>query len=202
MADKEKELNKEADVKEQTSGAKAEAQTDAKEADVNTENKAACTEKAEADTEGREEKKDKKDLKIDELNDKYIRLMAEFDNYRKRTDKEKAAMYEIGAKDVIEKILPVIDNFERAFKTLTEEEKASSLADGMDRVYKQLMKAFDEVGVKEIDALNKEFDPNLHNAVMHVEDENFGENTICEEFQKGYTYRDNVVRHSMVKVAN
>lgn len=201
MADKEKELNKEADVKEQTSGAKAET-TDAKEADVNTENKDAGTENVEADTESKEEKKDKKDLKIEELNDKYIRLMAEFDNYRKRTDKEKAAMYEIGAKDVIEKILPVIDNFERAFKTLTEEEKASSLADGMDRVYKQLMKAFDEVGVKEIDALNKEFDPNLHNAVMHVEDENFGENTICEEFQKGYTYRDNVVRHSMVKVAN
>ncbi len=201
MADKEKELNKEADVKEQTSGAKAET-TDAKEADVNTENKEAGTENVEADTESKEEKKDKKDLKIEELNDKYIRLMAEFDNYRKRTDKEKAAMYEIGAKDVIEKILPVIDNFERAFKTLTEEEKASSLADGMDRVYKQLMKAFDEVGVKEIDALNKEFDPNLHNAVMHVEDENFGENTICEEFQKGYTYRDNVVRHSMVKVAN
>lgn len=202
MADKEKELNKEADVKEQTSSVEAETKTDAKEADVNTENKDAGTENVEADTESKEEKKDKKDLKIEELNDKYIRLMAEFDNYRKRTDKEKAAMYEIGAKDVIEKILPVIDNFERAFKTLTEEEKASSLADGMDRVYKQLMKAFDEVGVKEIDALNKEFDPNLHNAVMHVEDENFGENTICEEFQKGYTYRDNVVRHSMVKVAN
>lgn len=156
------------------------------------------TDKAE---EGKE-KKDKKDLQIEELNDRYRRTMAEFDNYRKRTDKEKSAMYEIGVKDVIEKILPVVDNFERGFKSLTDEEKASPFADGMDRVYKQLMKVFEEIGVKEIEAVGSEFDPNFHNAVMHVEDDNFGENTVCEEFQKGYTYRESVVRHSMVKVAN
>lgn len=147
-------------------------------------------------------KKDKKDLLIDELNDKYKRTMAEFDNYRKRTEKEKSAMYEIGAKDIIEKILPVVDNFERGFKTLSEEDKANPFVDGMDRVYKQLMTTLEEAGVKAIEAVGSEFDPNYHNAVMHVEDENFGDNTVCEEFQKGYTYRDSVVRHSMVKVAN
>jgi molecular chaperone GrpE len=154
------------------------------------------------DADAQQSQKDKKDLKIEELNDRYIRTMAEFDNYRKRTDKEKSAMYEIGAKDVVEKILPVVDNFERGFAALTEEEKTTPFADGMDRVYKQLMKAFEELGVKEIEAVGKEFDPALHNAVMHVEDESFGENVVCEEFQKGYTYRESVVRHSMVKVAN
>lgn len=157
-----------------------------------------CAKNAEKDA----PKKDKKDLKIEELNDRYIRAMAEFDNYRKRTDKEKSAMYEIGAKDVIEKILPVVDNFERGLKAMTEEEKTTPVADGMDRIYKQLMQVFEALDVKQIEAVGKEFNPDFHNAVMHVEDENFGENEICEEFQKGYTYRDSVVRHSMVKVAN
>ena len=128
--------------------------------------------------------------------------MAEFDNFRKRTEKEKAAMYEIGAKDIIEKILPIVDNFERGFQTLSEEEKAAPFADGMDKVYKQLMKALEEAGVKPIEAVGNEFDPNFHNAVMHVEDETLGENVVAEELQKGYMYRESVVRHSVVKVAN
>ncbi|MGN0159883.1 MAG: nucleotide exchange factor GrpE [Lachnospiraceae bacterium] len=147
-------------------------------------------------------KKDKKDLLIEELTDKYKRTMAEFDNFRKRSEKEKSAMYEIGAKDIIEKFLPIVDNFERGFATLTEEEKTTPFADGMDKVYKQLMKALEEAGVKPIEAVGKEFDPNLHNAVMHIDDENFGENIVAEELQKGYMYRESVVRHSMVKVAN
>lgn len=150
----------------------------------------------------KEEKKDKKDIRIEELTDKYKRTMAEFDNFRKRTEKEKSAMYEIGAKDIIEKILPIVDNFERGFQTLSEEEKAAPFADGMDKVYKQLMKALEEAGVKPIEAVGNPFDPNLHNAVMHIEDETLGENVVAEELQKGYMYREYVVRHSVVKVAN
>lgn len=160
-------------------------------------------EEAEETPEEKEQtKKDKKDIQIEELNDKYRRTMAEFDNYRKRTEKEKAAMYEIGAKDIIEKILPVIDNFERGFKSLSGQDLDNPFVDGMDRVYKQLMTVLEEAGVRTINAVGEEFDPNFHNAVMHCEDERFGENTICEELQKGYTYRDSVVRFSMVKVAN
>lgn len=147
-------------------------------------------------------KKDKKDLQIEELNDKYRRTMAEFDNFRKRTEKEKTAMYEIGAKDIVEKILPVIDNFERGFAMLTEEEKAAPFADGMDKVYKQFVKVLEDAGVAPIEAVGQEFNPDFHNAVMHVEDENLGENVVAEELQKGYMYRNSVVRHSMVKVAN
>ncbi len=147
-------------------------------------------------------RKDKKDEKIEELNDKYTRLFAEFDNFRKRSEKEKSAMFEVGAKAVIEKILPIVDNFERGLATVSDEEKESGFASGMDMVYKQLMSALEEAGVTKIDALDQEFDPELHNAVMHVEDENVGENIVVEEFQKGYRYRDSVVRHSMVKVAN
>ena len=147
-------------------------------------------------------KKDKKDEKIEELNDKYTRLFAEFDNFRKRSEKEKTAMFEVGAKSIIEKILPIIDSFERGLATVPEEEKGSGFAEGMDKVYKQLVTSLEEAGVKQIEALGQEFDPNLHNAVMHIEDESFGENVVAEEFQKGYMYRENVVRHSMVKVAN
>lgn len=147
-------------------------------------------------------KKDKKDIQIEELTDKYRRTMAEFDNFRKRTEKEKAAMYEIGAKDIIERMLPIVDNFERGLSGLSEEEKTAPFADGMDKVYKQLMKALEDAGVKPIEAVGCEFDPNLHNAVMHVEDESLGENVVAEELQKGYLYRESVVRHSMVKVAN
>ena len=151
---------------------------------------------------GKKNKKDKKDEKIDELTDRLTRQMAEFDNFRKRTEKEKAQMYEIGAKDIIEKILPVVDNFERGLSSVTEEEKATPFAEGMEKIYKQFMTTLEGIGVKPIEAVGKEFDPDFHNAVMHVEDEELGENIIAEEFQKGYTYRDSVVRHSMVKVAN
>ncbi len=154
------------------------------------------------ETEEKPSKKDKKDIMIEELTDKYKRTFAEFDNFRKRSEKEKAAMFEIGAKAIIEKMLPIVDSFERGLATVPEEEKGSPFADGMDKVYKQLMTALEEAGVKPIEALNAEFDPNFHNAVMHVEDENAGENIVIEEFQKGYMYRDSVVRHSMVKVAN
>ncbi len=147
-------------------------------------------------------KKDKKDLMIEELTDKYKRTFAEFDNFRKRSEKEKAAMFEVGAKAIIEKILPVVDNFERGLATVPDEEKESPFVDGMNMIYKQLMTSLEEVGVKPIEALGCQFDLELHNAVMHVEDESVDENTIVEEFQKGYVYRDSVVRHSMVKVAN
>lgn len=150
----------------------------------------------------RKPKKDKKDEKIEELTDKLTRQMAEFDNYRKRTEKEKSGMYEIGAKDVIEKILPVIDNFERGLAAVPEEQKEDSFVTGMEMIYKQIMTTLDGIGVKPIEAVGQEFNPDLHNAVMHVEDEELGENIVAEEFQKGYTYRDSVVRYSMVKVAN
>lgn len=150
----------------------------------------------------KKEKKDKKDAQIEELTDKYKRTMAEFDNFRKRTEKEKTQMYEVGAKEVIEKILPIIDNFERGFATLSEEEKENPFVDGMDKVYKQLTKTLEEIGVKPIEAVGQEFNPDFHNAVMRGEDEELGENIISEEFQKGYLYRDTVVRHSMVKVVN
>ena len=151
---------------------------------------------------GKKNKKDKKDEKIDELTDRLTRQIAEFDNFRKRTEKEKSQMYEIGAKDIIEKILPIVDNFERGLASMPEDEKATPFAEGMEKIYKQLMTTLEGIGVKPIEAVGQEFNPDFHNAVMHVEDEELGENIIAEEFQKGYMYRDSVVRHSMVKVAN
>ena len=147
-------------------------------------------------------KKDKKDEKIEELTDMVKRQMAEFDNYRKRTEKEKSSMYEIGAREVIEKILPIVDNFERGLAAVPEEEKGSPFVEGMNKVYRQLLSSFEGMGVKAIESVGQEFNPDYHNAVMHVEDEEAGENTVVEEFQKGYTYKDTVIRHSMVKVAN
>ena len=152
--------------------------------------------------EAKKDKKDPKDAQIEDLTDRLRRTMAEFDNFRKRTEKEKSAMFEIGAKDIIERILPVIDNFERGFKSVTEEELQTPFAKGMDMVYKQTMKMLEDLQVKPIEALGSEFNPDFHNAVMHVEDDSQGENIIVEEFEKGYTYRDVVIRHSMVKVAN
>ena len=150
----------------------------------------------------KKEKKDKKDAKIEELNDRLMRLMAEYDNYRKRTDREKAAMFEMGAKSIVEKVIPVLDNFERGFATVAEEDKEDAFVVGMDKVYSQFVSTLEEAGVKPIEAVGKEFDPNIHNAVMHVDDEEVGDNIVVEEFQKGYMYRDSVVRCSMVKVAN
>lgn len=150
----------------------------------------------------KKEKKDKKDEKIDELTDRLMRNMAEFENFRKRTEKEKSQMFEIGAKDIIERILPVIDNFERGLAAVTIEEKESAFVQGIEKIYKQLVTTLEAAGVKQIEAVGKEFDPDFHNAVMHSEDEEYGENIVSEEFQKGYMYRETVVRHSMVKVVN
>ena len=149
----------------------------------------------------KKKKKDKMEEKIEELEDRVKRQMAEFDNFRKRTEKEKSHMYEVGARDVIEKILPVVDNFERGLASVPEDQKENPVIVGMDKIYNQLMTTLTDLGVEPIEAVGEEFDPNYHNAVMHVEDEELGENVVAEEFQKGYMYR---IRYpySMVKVAN
>lgn len=223
--DKEKELSKEEAVKEAVEEAKRAAQEcgeecqdteetseecgceDQEENDVQEDTQDTDGEEAAGDEKksrlfGRKNKKDKKDEKIEELTDRVTRQMAEFDNFRKRTEKEKSQMYEIGAKDVVEKILPVVDNFERGLQAVPEGQKEDPFVSGMEKIYKQMMTALEEIGVKPIEAVGQEFNPDFHNAVMHVEDEELGENTVAEEFQKGYMYRETVVRHSMVKVAN
>ena len=175
-----------------TKEAKAEDNAEAKAEETSKE------ESAEEESAGNEKLK----AKIDELNDKCLRQMAEFENFRKRTDKEKEAMFETGAKSVIEKILPVIDNFERGFDALTDEDKDSKFAEGMRMIYKQLMDELDKIQVKPIEAVGKEFDPNLHNAVMQTESDEYESGIVAQELQKGYTYRDQVVRHSMVAVVS
>lgn len=179
---------------EQTDAQAAENQSDDK--DVQTDDKKRFFGK----------KKDKKDKQIEDLtaqlDDLRKRNLAEFENFRKRTEKEKSTMFDMGAKSVVEKLLPIIDNFERGFAGLSEEQMSDPFVSGMDMVYKQLVKALADMGVEPIEAVGKPFDPNLHNAVMHVEDENLGENTVAQEFQKGYLYHGSVVRHSMVQVAN
>lgn len=145
---------------------------------------------------------DPKDKKIEELTDKYQRLMAEFENARKRMMKESVQKYDLGAKDVLEKLLPVVDNFERGLAAVTEEEKGTPFVQGVEAIYKQLMTTLEGIGVSPMDAEGKEFNPDFHNAVMHVEDDSFGENVVAEELQKGYMYKEAVLRHSMVKVAN
>lgn len=217
-------MSKEDMIKEAVEEAKAEAakmedEAAADEQDEAAETKGSVEEEASKETEesqdtkdteskekkkffAKKEKKDKKDEKIEELTDRLTRQMAEFDNFRKRTEKEKSQMYEIGAKDIIEKILPVVDNFERGLAAVPEDDKEDPFVQGMDKIYKQLMTTLDGIGVKPIEAVGQEFNPDFHNAVMHEENEEAGENTITEEFQKGYMYRDSVVRHSMVKVAN
>lgn len=151
---------------------------------------------------GKKNKKDKKDEQIADLTDRVQRQMAEFDNFRKRTEKEKSQMFDMGAKSIIEKVLPVIDNFERALAGVAEDAAEDAFVDGMNKIYKQMFQMLEQAGVTPIEAVGKEFDPNFHNAVMHVEDDSFGENEIVEEFQKGYMYHESVIRHSMVKVAN
>ena len=217
-------MSKEDMIKEAVEEAKAEAakmedEAAADEQDEAAETKGSVEEEASKETEesqdtkdteskekkkffAKKEKKDKKDEKIEELTDRLTRQMAEFDNFRKRTEREKSQMYEIGAKDIIEKILPVIDNFERGLAAVPEESKEDPFVEGMEKIYKQIMTTLEGVGVKPIEAVGQEFNPDFHNAVMHVEDEEAGENIITEEFQKGYMYHDSVVRHSMVNVAN
>ena len=182
------------------------------ETDQSVEDAAAESVKEEKEETAQEEKKDKKFWKkekkdknaelVEELTDKVKRQMAEFENFRKRSEKEKAGMFEMGAKSVIEQILPVIDNFERGLAAVPEESKADPFVEGMEKIYRQFMDTMDKLNVKTIEAVGTEFNPDFHNAVMHVEDEEAGENVVVEEFQKGYLYKDQVVRHSMVKVAN
>ena len=182
------------DVSETADQEEAQAEPETAEEDAGTDKKGFFGKK--------KEKKDKKDEQIEELNDKLNRQLADFENFRNRTDKEKSQMYAVGAKDVIEKILPVIDNFERGLKSIPEDQKGGPVASGMEMIYKQLITVLSDLGVTPIEAVGQEFDPNLHNAVMHAEDEGLGENIVAEEFQKGYKYKDTVLRHSMVKVAN
>lgn len=150
----------------------------------------------------KKKKKDKRDEQIEELNDRVKRQMAEFENFRKRTEKEKTQMFDMGAKTIVEKILPVIDNFERGFQTIEDADKDDAFVQGMDMVYKQLMTELSNAGVTPIEALGKEFDPEIHNAVMQVESDEYESGIVAQELQKGYMYKDQVVRHSMVAVVS
>lgn len=198
----------EAETAEEASAEEAAEETEEKNGPETVKEKAGTEKTAEeaADKKGffgkKKDKKDKKDHKIEELEDRVKRQLAEFENFRNRTEKEKSRMYDFGARDVIEKILPVVDNFERGLASIPEAEKGGAVANGMEMIYKQMMTAFEGLGVKPIEAVGKPFDPNFHNAVMHVEDEEVEESIVVEEFQKGYLYKDTVLRHSMVKVAN
>ena len=151
---------------------------------------------------GKKKKKDKKDEQIEDLNDRLRRQMAEFDNFRKRSEKEKSQMFDMGARSIIEKVLPVVDNFERGLAAVPEEQKDDAFVTGMDKVYKQMMTEFDSIGVKPIEAVGQEFNPDLHNAVMQVESEEYEPGVVAQELQKGYMYKDTVVRHSMVAVVS
>lgn len=200
-------------VKEETTGEASEATEEKTEAaDSKSEETKETDAEETSETEETESKKDKKkkdkpDKKIEELKakvaeleDARLRQFAEFQNFRNRSDKEKSQMFDMGSKNVIEKILPVVDNFERGLATIPEDEKGSAFAEGMNKIYKQLVTELDNLGVKPIEAKGKEFDPNFHNAVMQVESEELKSGTVAEELQKGYTYKDMVVRHSMVSV--
>ena len=193
----EKEL-KEEEIEEECDNQEAEATEEIEEEteEVELDSKAA-KKKAKAD---KKHEKDKMKEKVEELEDKVKRQMAEFDNFRKRTDKEKSAMFETGAKSVIEKILPVVDNFERGINSIPEDEKGTAFAEGMNMIYKQLMDQLNEIGVKPIEAIGNEFDPEYHNAVMQVESEEYESGIVAQELLKGYLYRETVVRHSMVAV--
>mgnify|MGYP004473386309 FL=1 len=216
--DQEQEQDQETETSETVQAdSKSDTQADAKEpAEDNTEAAAEKEEnsgKAEAQTaeadgkdgkkspfKKKEKKKDKRDERIEELTDQVKRQMAEFENFRKLTYKEKTQMYEVGAKSIIEKILPVVDNFERGLAAVPEEQKSDAFVEGMDKIYKQMMTVFEELDVKPIEAVGKEFDPEFHNAVMQVESEEYESGIVAQELQKGYMYRDSVVRHSMVAV--
>lgn len=197
-----KTMEQEPEIQEEEVKAEDTAEAEATETAETEETKA----DAEPDKKGffgkKKEKKDKKDEQITELTDKVKRQLAEFENFRNRTEKEKSQMYMVGARDVIEKLLPVVDNFERGLKSIPEDQKDGPVASGMEMIYKQLITVLTDLGVTPIEAVGQEFDPNFHNAVMHAEDEELGENTVSEEFQKGYKYKDAVLRHSMVKVVN
>ena len=206
VSDKEKEvlenimdeLEKEAQEKEETVAKTTEAE--AAEAVAEGEEAEEVSEDKKKGLFGKKEKKDPLKEKVDELNDRLIRQVAEFDNFRKRTDKEKAQMFEQGQGNVLEKLLPIIDNFERGLQAVPEEEKDGAFADGMNKIYKQLIKQLEDLGVTPIEAVGKEFDPNLHNAVMQVDSEEYESGVVAQELQKGYMFHDTVLRHSMVGV--
>ena len=219
MAEKKEEMMEEVleDLEKDAAEKQAEEVSEAEETETETEaaesgEQAEETEESEAE-DGQEapadekkgffkKKKDKIDEQIEELNDKLKRQMAEFDNFRKRTEKEKTQMYDMGAKSIIEKILPVIDNFERGLAAVPEEQREDAFVVGMDKVYRQMLTELDASGVKPIEAVGQEFDPNFHNAVMQVESEEYDSGVVAQELQKGYMYKDSVVRHSMVAVVS
>ena len=219
MAEKKEEMMEEVleDLEKDAAEKQAEEVSEAEETETETEaaesgEQAEETEESEAE-DGQEapadekkgffkKKKDKKDEQIEELNDKLKRQMAEFDNFRKRTEKEKTQMYDMGAKSIIEKILPVIDNFERGLAAVPEEQREDAFVVGMDKVYRQMLTELDASGVKPIEAVGQEFDQNFHNAVMQVESEEYDSGVVAQELQKGYMYKDSVVRHSMVAVVS
>ena len=219
MAEKKEEMMEEVleDLEKDAAEKQAEAEREAEETETETDaaqsgEQAEETDESEAE-DGQEapadekkgffkKKKDKKDEQIEELNDKLKRQMAEFDNFRKRTEKEKTQMYDMGAKSIIEKILPVIDNFERGLAAVPEEQREDAFVVGMDKVYRQMLTELDASGVKPIEAVGQEFDPNFHNAVMQVESEEYDSGVVAQELQKGYMYKDSVVRHSMVAVVS
>ena len=219
MAEKKEEMMEEVleDLEKDAAEKQAEEVSEAEETEAETEaaesgEQAEETEESEAE-DGQEapadekkgffkKKKDKKDEQIEELNDKLKRQMAEFDNFRKRTEKEKTQMYDMGAKSIIEKILPVIDNFERGLAAVPEEQREDAFVVGMDKVYRQMLTELDASGVKPIEEVGQEFDPNFHNAVMQVESEEYDSGVVAQELQKGYMYKDSVVRHSMVAVVS
>lgn len=198
---REQEENKEVLEGEEASKAAEEAEETPEEAAAKAAAMEAEAREAFSD-ENLEEKQDKKDIAIADLTDRLKRSMAEFDNFRKRSEKEKATMFDMGARSIAEKILPVVDNFERAMVAAPKEGEGKAFADGITMIYNQLKKTLEDLGVKPIDCVGQAFDPNFHNAVMHIEDESLGENVVAEELLKGYMYKDSVLRHSMVKVAN
>ncbi len=203
--DLEEGLEREADTVEESEDVAEAAEKAAEESDIKTDNEEETAETEEKPDKKKKKgfkKKDKKDEQIEELNDKYQRLFAEFQNFRTRSDKEKSAMFEVGARSIVEKILPVVDNIERGVAALSEEDLDSPVGQGMNLIYKQLLQTLEDMGVEAIEAKGQEFDPELHNAVMHEDNDELGENIVSEELQKGYKYKDTVVRHSMVKVAN
>ena len=208
----EKEQKDTKEVKEETSEEKASEEKEPeekKEADTSEEKKESKEDDKPSEDKkkgpfGKDKKKkpDPKDEEIKSLKDQVLRQMAEFDNFRKRSEKEKSQMFDMGAKSIIEKVLPIVDNFERGLAAVPEEQKDDAFVTGMDKVYKQMMTEFDSIGVKPIEAVGQEFNPDLHNAVMQVESEEFEPGIVAQELQKGYMYKDTVVRHSMVAVVS
>ena len=212
MAEQEKDLNEGIMTEEvqaediESVGMEVETDTPEETTEVEIETEEAETEASDEKKENKKgffnrDKKDKKDEKIEELNDRLMRQMAEFENFRKRTEKEKSQMYTVGAADVIEKLLPVVDNFERGLAAMTDDEKTTSFAQGMELVYKQLMTTLTDMGVTPIEAVGVEFNPDFHNAVMQAPSEEYESGVVIQELQRGYVYKEKVIRYSMVMVA-